>query len=132
MSARRRAAAESRRRLAGIFRLLAAVAWLTLALAVFRVPLGRTFGSWAHATGVASLFLPAAPGFMLRVDSVPPGGRLRVNGEDHGEVPMMANVPCSEGETVVLQLVKDGFAPWEREVGCREGRTLTVRARLVR
>ncbi len=132
MSARGRSAALSRLRLVGILRLVAALAWLTLVLAVFRFPLGRTFGSWAQAAGVGGLFNPSAPGFMLRVSSTPPDGQLWVDGENLGQLPMMANVSCIEGETVRLQVVKDGFAPWEREVGCREGRTLTVRARLSR
>ncbi len=131
MSARR-SSSESRLRLAGTLRLLAAVAWLTLALAFFRLPLARTFGPWVQSAGLGGLFSPSAPGFMLRVSSQPPGGRLWVNGEDQGEVPLIANVRCTEGEAVQLQVVKDGFAPWEREIGCREGRTLTVRARLGR
>ncbi len=132
MSARRAMSAQSRLRLAGILRLVAALAWLTLVLAVFRFPLGRTFGPWAQTAGLSRLFNPAAPGFMLRVSSQPSGGRLWVNGEDLGEVPLMANVRCTEGEAVQLQVTKKGYAPWEREIGCREGRTLTVEARLGR
>ncbi len=130
MSARRTTARERRYRLVAALRLVAGLAWLTCAVAFFRVPLGQALGPVAWNVGLPRLFRPADPGFMLRVTSDPPGARLWVDGVDRGQVPLFVNVVCTEGEKVLVQVVKDGLAPWEREIGCREDETLLVRARL--
>lgn len=121
-----------RRRLVSGLRLLAAAAWLALALLVFRVPLARAVHPVTRAwnlDALDALAVPAASGFLLRIGSEPAGARLWVDGVDRGTVPLFTNVACDEGATVRLRVVWEGLPPWEREVGCREGRTLIVRAR---
>lgn len=120
----------SRRRASGLLRVVAGLAWLVLALAVFRLPLALVAAPALKAAGLEGLVGPAAPGFMLRVTSVPPGGRLAVDGVDRGTVPLVANVICEAGQKVRLRVVKEGFAPWQREVECRAERMLQVTARL--
>lgn len=122
--------AARRRRLAAALRLVAGAAWLALAVTVFRLPLAVAAAPAAQAVGLEDLVRPSAPGFLLSVVSLPPGGRLSVNGVDRGTVPLVANVICEEGQKVRLVVVQEGFAPWEHEVDCREGRALRVTARL--
>lgn len=123
-------AVRKRRRLVDVLRVVAALAWLVLAIAVFRVPLGLVLAPVAKATGLEGILVPAAPGFVLRVVSEPPNGQVWVNGIDRGLAPLLSNVVCREGQPVRIRVVKEGLPPWEREVECREGRTLFVRARL--
>lgn len=119
-----------RRRVVSGLRLTAGAAWLALALLVFRVPLARAVHPIARAVGLDARLVPAASGFLLRVSSEPPGARLWVDGVERGMVPLFTNVACGEGEIVRLRVARDGLTPWEREVGCREGQTLIVHARL--
>jgi len=125
-----RGAPARRRRLAAGLRLVAAAAGLALVLLVFRVPLARAVLPVTRSVGLDGFLFPAASGFLLRVTSLPPGGRLWVDGVDRGTVPLFTNVACGEGQLVRLRVAREGWPPWEREVGCREGQTLIVRARL--
>lgn len=127
-----REALARRRRLVAGLRLVASVAGLTLVLLVFRVPLARAVHPLTRAAGLDGFLVPAASGFLLRVSSEPPGAKLWVDGADRGIVPLFTNVVCQEGQIVRLRVSRDGLPPWEREVGCREGQTLIVRARLGR
>ena len=116
-------------RLSQLLHLVAALATLALALVFFRAPLMQNLGPWVD--GATSAFTDrSAPGFVLRITSTPPGGRLFVDGVDRGTVPLLANVACIKGQGVRLAVTKEGYPPWERQIACREGQTLIVRARL--
>lgn len=132
MSRRRRLTESRRRRLAAVARLVAAASWLVLAVAFFRVPIAQAVRPMAQAAGIVHLLDLSDPGFVLRLVSVPPGGRLFVNGEDRGPAPLVTNVACRDGERVRLRVVLDGLGPWQRDIACRQGRTLSVTARLER
>ncbi|MCP4661534.1 MAG: PEGA domain-containing protein [bacterium] len=118
-------------RLVDWLRLISRACWLVLALALFHAPLVRVLDPVTRALGLPGLSRPAG-GFMIEITSVPAGGRVFVDGVDRGTAPMFANVACSEGQWVTITVVKEGVPPWERVVGCREGKRLLVQARLNR
>jgi len=114
-------------RLAGALRAVSGLAWLIAALAFFWVPLGWLAGS--IDLDVLDFSRPS-PGFMLRVLSTPSGADVRIDGQDRGSAPLFTNVACTQGQPVTIQVVKAGYAPWERTVECREEQTLLVQPRL--
>ena len=119
-----------RARAAAWLRLLAALAWLVAVLLFFRDPLALAWRPAAGTLGLDALLERPAAGFLLRATSVPPGGLLFVDDTERGRLPLFANVPCREGDKVRLTVVAEGWTGWEREVECRTGETLIVRARL--
>lgn len=128
-----------RRRLGSrALRLVSALALLVAVLGFFRQPLAHSvfpgvfpgLERWAAEAGIGAL--GPAPGFLLRADSVPPGGTLFVDGEPRGTLPFFGNVICRAGDEVRLEVRLDGYQPWVRTVDCREGGRLQLTARLER
>ncbi|RMH17960.1 MAG: PEGA domain-containing protein [Acidobacteria bacterium] len=131
-----------RQRAADALRLVAACALLLAVLGFFRVPLALVLGlrlsPWLPALRQPAIRLahprppaaPADPGFVIAARSIPPGGRIAVDGADRGPLPALVNVACRAGEEVEITVQKPGYPPWQRRVACREGTSLVVRARL--
>ncbi len=124
-----------RDRLALVLRVVSGLSLVVLALAVFWRPLNLVLGP-KMPTSIQQIGLPrmlqpkAATGFMVRVVSEPSGGRVSINGAERGSAPFFGNVACQDGQEVTLVVEKQGYSPWRREVPCRVGGELTVRARL--
>ncbi len=125
----------ARYRAAGCLRVVAGLSLVVLAVAVFWRPLTRTLGPdiapAVQRLGLPRLWQPSsAKGFMVRVASEPSGATVSVNGAERGSTPLFANVPCDEGQQISIVVEKQGFPRWQRDVSCRVGKELTVRARL--
>ncbi len=119
-------------KLAGLFRLLAALSLLVAALVFFELPL-RLLAARAGAIGnpLAGLFGPA-PGFMATIQSQPPGAAIRIDGKNRGVTPFLGNVAGRQGERVAVEIALAGYKPWKRELDCRENGQLSVEAKLSR
>lgn len=127
--------ASGRRRLIETLRWMGALSTLAAVVLFFRAPLAHSvlpgLDRVLASSGVDRAFqLGAAPGFQLRAESEPPGGRMFVDGEYVSTLPMLSNVICRSGQDVELEVRLDGFQPWQRTVACREGGQLEVTARL--
>lgn len=126
----------SRHQIANALRALAALALLVFSYTLWSEPLGKVLGPQvapaAEQLGVSDLFDRPSRGFMLQISSVPSGAAYGVQGQMRGNTPAMANVACRNGDAVDLVVRMDGFAEYHRQVECREGGILQVRARLER
>lgn len=127
--------ARSRRRWIETLRWVGALSTLVAVVLFFRAPLGYSvlpgFDRVLANTGVDRAFqLGAAPGFQIRAESEPPGGRMYIDGEYVSTLPMLSNVICRTGQNVELEVRLDGYRPWTRTVTCREAGQLEVTARL--
>jgi hypothetical protein len=71
-------------------------------------------------------------GFGLSVDSSPPGARVRVDGRDVGETPILTSVDCTPGREVEVRLEKRGFRPVRRAARCRADALIELSFVLVR
>jgi len=60
------------------------------------------------------------PGFGLSVESDPAGATVRVNGRDLGETPLTASVDCAPGDTVQVEVRKEGRPAARRTTRCRK------------
>jgi hypothetical protein len=126
----------SRHHLAAALRVLASLALLVISLTLWNEPLGKILqprvAPVAERLGISTLLDRPGSGFMLQINSTPTDATFAVQGETRGNTPAMANVLCRHGETVVITVKKKGFAEYKRQVECREGGRLQVRARLER
>jgi len=126
----------SRHHLAAALRALASLALLVCSFTLWSEPLRLILeprvSSVIEGLGVSALLDRPRSGFMLQITSIPSGAAFAVKGEERGDTPAIANVPCHDGETVVITVRKEGFAEYQRQVECREGGSLRLRARLVR
>lgn len=59
-------------------------------------------------------------GFGVSVESTPAGASVLVNGQELGETPLTTSVQCKPGETVRVEVRKDGHRPQKRTTRCRE------------
>ncbi|MEM7584329.1 MAG: PEGA domain-containing protein [Acidobacteriota bacterium] len=125
----------NRQRAAGCLRIIAGLALLVLALAVFWRPLNLVLGPKIAPT-VQQLDLPRvwrpapAQGFLVRITSDPSAAQVRLDGAERGSTPLFANVACEAGQPISIVIEKPGLPAWQRTVPCRVGKELTVRARL--
>jgi hypothetical protein len=58
-------------------------------------------------------------GFGLSIESIPAGARVRLDGSDVGETPILTSVDCAPGRDVEVGLERPGFRPLRRTVRCR-------------
>ena len=70
------------------------------------------------------------PGFGVSVESTPRGARVLVNGRDLGQTPLIASVRCTPGETVQVEVRKDGRRPRRRSTLCREDQLVELSVEL--
>ena len=119
-----------RERSISFLRLIAGLAFLACSLAIFHPAIDALSGGRLQSIGPWLGSTKASRGFVVSATSVPPGGRLFVNGEDRGSTPSLLNVACAEGQEVAFRVVKEGYPAWERTVQCREGGSLKIRATL--
>jgi hypothetical protein len=75
---------------------------------------------------------PFAGGFAVSVDSRPPGGRVRVNGREVGEAPVLAGVDCRPGEPVAIRVEKAGLRAATRTTRCRADAVVHLELALTR
>lgn len=126
----------SRHHLASALRVLAGLGLLVFSLALWGKPLWLMWGlqgsTITERLGATSLLDRPGAGFMLQITSTPTGATFTVQGKERGTTPAVANVLCSNGEKVVITVRREDFAEYRRQVECREGGQLQVRARLVR
>lgn len=121
-------------RLAMVLRLLASVSLLAVTVLVMQDSLRLACLQWFPSVG--SLEIPwltargSVPGFVVQVQSRPPGAQVEIDGQARGTTPMLANVECRNGQEVVLRVELSGFAPEARHVICREGGRLLARLEL--
>ncbi len=75
---------------------------------------------------------PLRPGGRLHRPHRFAAGRRRHHDrrQKRGTTPFLGNVACSQGEKVKIEIELAGFAPWRRELECRENGQLTVDAKL--
>lgn len=125
-------AATSEPRRAELCRLLAAVALLAAVLMLFQPPLRLLVAKVAGGGNPVAGFLGPSKGFLARIGSQPPGATVLIDGKARGVTPFLGNVACAQGEKVRLEIEAAGYAPWRRELECREDGQLEVDARLSR
>jgi hypothetical protein len=119
-------------RLAGLLRLLSALALLAAVLVFFELPL-RALATRVGQDGnpLAGLFGPAK-GFLARIGSQPSGAAIRIDGKARGETPFLGNVACGQGDKVLIEIAAPGYQTWRRELECRVDGQLEIDARLAR
>ncbi len=69
-------------------------------------------------------------GFGVSVESVPAGATVLVNGEERGETPLTTSVVCNPGETVRLEVRKQGLRTVKRSTRCREDQLVELSVQL--
>lgn len=114
-----------------LWRALAAACALVASVGLWSDPVAALVDKLS--AGRVSWSLPgagAAPGFNARIETVPSGAEVRVDGQDRGTTPFLGNIVCREGEPVSIEVSKKGFRPWVRNPLCRHGGTLEVTATL--
>lgn len=121
-------------RLASGLRLLSALSFLLLAVAIFWQPFSRIASPQVMPVlqhlPVPEALRPKSKGFMVRVVSEPLAATVAIDGAARGSTPLFANVTCAQDQDVQITVEKKGFPPWRRTVRCRLGGELTVRAKL--
>ena len=113
-------------------RLLAAAALLAAVLILFQLPLRGLFAKVAAGGNPVAGFFGPSKGFLARVGSQPPGAKVLIDGKVRGETPFLGNVACTQGQKIQLEIKAEGYAPWRREIDCREDGQLGVDAQLSR
>jgi PEGA domain-containing protein len=71
-------------------------------------------------------------GFAVSVETDPPGALVRVAGQERGEAPVFAGLPCAPGAPVDVRAEKPGFAPARATTTCRRDALVKLELRLVR
>jgi PEGA domain-containing protein len=66
----------------------------------------------------------------LLADSKPDGARVIVDGHERGHTPALLTVECDSGRDMVVEMIKEGYAPSRQNVPCND-RPLKVKATLV-
>ena len=120
--------------LASSLRLVSAVCWLGLALAVFWQPIRHVIAPQVtprlQHLPVPEILRPTSKGFMVRVVSKPSAATISIDGDHRGTTPLFANVTCKQDQEVTLTVAKSGYPEWRRTVRCQVGGELTVQADL--
>jgi hypothetical protein len=112
---------------AQVFRILAALQALALAILLFQAPLRDALAE-LRADALTEDGDPNA--FMVQIVSDPSGATITIDGRDRGATPFIGNVPCRVDQKVTIEIAKPGHKTWRREVECRHGGSLRVSARL--
>ncbi len=63
--------------------------------------------------------------------STPDGAEVLIDGQSRGETPVGANITCTVGEQVSIEVRHKRYKPWERAIPCRK-RNIKVEAKLER
>lgn len=116
---------------ADLCRLIAALSLLLAVLIFFELPLRALLAQAGTGNPLSGLFGPAK-GFLARIDSVPSGAHIRIEGKDRGETPFLGNVSCRKGDKIHVEVSAPGYQLWQRELVCREDAQLELMARLKR
>ncbi len=106
-------------------RSLAALCALGVSLLLFRGPIEQ---QWLSRVNLAR----PTPGFMAEITSEPSSAEILIDGVPRGATPFVGNVKCQTDEPVRLEVRAAGWDSWKRDIKCREGGSLEVRARLER
>lgn len=122
------------RRRQEIWRALGAACALVASVGLWAEPMVALVDRVSGVRPVLSSWAPGSfgvePGFNARIETVPAGAEVRVDGEVRGETPFLGNIACRAGEPVEIKLSKKGFRPWIRNPICRDTGTLEVSAKL--
>jgi len=71
-------------------------------------------------------------GFGLSIGTTPAGARVRVNGDDVGETPIVTTVDCEAEQDVEVVVQKPGYQSSSRHVRCRSNALLEISVALSR
>ena len=69
-------------------------------------------------------------GFVLMVESEPPGASVSVDGTVRGEAPAAMNLDCTPGAQLKVELTREGYAKLEHTLACGKDRMVRLRAKL--